>query len=216
MDGKTLHHKALADPSRARLLERLRSSELPRSVDELAQDLGLHPNTVRAHLLVLEKAELVVSSSEHAGRPGRPRRLFAAVPEEADGEHALLAAALASSLESLPNGGEAAAAAGRSWGGVLVERLEPGRTPDEAVCIERVATLLRRRGFGPQRDGAGIVMRRCPFRELSDRYPRVICSFHAGLIDGALAELGAPIVLEGLEPQVSSNTCLARFVPGVG
>ena len=185
-------------------------------MDELAQDLGLHPNTVRAHLLVLERAELVVSSSEHAGRPGRPRRLFAAVPEEAEGEHALLASALASSLESLPNGGEVATAAGRSWGAVLVERLEPGRTPDEAVCVERVVTLLRRRGFAPERDPAGILMRRCPFRELAERHPRVICSFHAGLVDGALAELDAPIALERLESRVSPNTCLARFAPRAG
>jgi len=180
-------------------------------VDELAQHLGLHPNTVRAHLLVLEKSDLVVSSSEHAGRPGRPRRLFAAVPEEAELEHALLASALASSLERLPDGGEAATTAGRSWGGALVERLEPGRTPDEAGCVERVATLLRRRGFAPEHDAAGIVMRRCPFRELAERYPGVICSFHAGLIDGALAELDAPIGLEGLEPWTSQTTCFARL-----
>jgi predicted ArsR family transcriptional regulator len=211
VDGKTLHHRALADPSRARLLESLRSSEQPRSVDELAADLGLHPNTVRAHLLVLEESELVVSSSEHAGRPGRPRRLFAAVPEEAEVEHALLASALASSLEPLPNGADVAESAGRSWGGVLVERLEPGRVPDESVCVERVATLLRRRGFAPEQDAAGLVMRRCPFRDLAERYPRVICSFHAGLIDGALAELDAPVSLEDLEPWVSPTTCMARF-----
>jgi predicted ArsR family transcriptional regulator len=211
VDGKTLHHRALADPSRVRLLECLRSSEESRSVDELAADLGLHPNTIRAHLLVLEESELVVSSSEHVGRPGRPRRLFAAVPEEAELEHALLASALASSLEPLPDGAEVAASAGRSWGGVLVERLEPGRVPDEASCVERVSTLLRRRGFAPEPTPSGLVMRRCPFRELAERYPRVICSFHAGLIDGALSELDAPVALEGLEPWATPTTCVARL-----
>ena len=38
----------------------------------------------------------------------------------------------------------------------------------------------------PSRRRPALVMRRCPFRELAERYPRVICSFHAGLIDGAL------------------------------
>jgi predicted ArsR family transcriptional regulator len=211
VDGKTLHHRALADPSRARLLERLRASERPRSVDELAADLGLHPNTVRAHLALLEETELVISSSEHDGRPGRPRRLFAAVPEEAEMEHSLLASALASALEPLPNGGEVAAAAGRSWGGVLIERLEPGRVPDEAACVERVTTMLRRRGFAPERAPSELVMRRCPFRDLAERYPRVICSFHAGLIDGALSELDAPVTLEGLEPWASPTSCVARL-----
>ena len=58
---------------------------------------------------------------------------------------------LASSLEPLPDGADIAATAGRSFGRVLVERLEPGRTPDEAVCVERIASLLRRRGFAPRR-----------------------------------------------------------------
>ena len=213
MDGKIIQHRALADPSRVRLLEHLRASERSRSADELAADLGLHPNTVRAHLLVLEDAELVVSVSERGGRPGRPRKLFAAVPGEAAEEHALLAAALASSLEPLPDGAEIAEAAGRSWGRVLVERLEPGRRPDEEACVERIALLLRRRGFAPERAPGLLVMHRCPFRELAERYPQVVCALHGGLIDGALEELDAPVVLESLEPWVSPSTCVAHLAP---
>jgi predicted ArsR family transcriptional regulator len=134
-----------------------------------------------------------------------------AVPEEAEAEHALLASALASSLEPLPDGMQIASSAGRSWGRVLVERLEPGRAPDEAACVDRVTGLLRRRGFAPERNEAGIVMHRCPFRELAERYPRVICSFHEGLIDGALEELGAPIRLDGLQPWVTPSSCVARL-----
>ena len=213
VDGKTLHHKALADPSRVRLLERLRASEQPLSADELAADLGLHANTIRAHLLVLEDAELVVSAPEHGTRPGRPRRLFVAVPEEAESEHALLAAALASSLEPLPDGVAIATSAGLSWGRVLVERLEPGRTPDAGACVERIGTLLRRRGFAPETSEEGIFMHRCPFRDLAERYPKAVCSFHAGLIDGALDELDAPVGLESLEPWASPSTCIARLAP---
>ena len=216
MDGKIIQHRALADPSRVRLLEHLRASEQSRSADELAADLGLHPNTVRAHLLVLQEAELVVPALEHNGRPGRPRRLFAAVPEEAQEEHALLAAALASSLEPLPDGVEIAEAAGHSWGRVLVERLEPGRVADEAACVERIALLLRRRGFAPERTSAGLVMHRCPFRELAERYPRVVCSLHAGLIEGALDELEAPVALASLEPWASPSTCVAHLAPRDG
>ena len=213
VNGKTRHHRALADPTRARLLDDLRAGEAPQSVDMLAGRLGLHPNTVRAHLAVLEEAELVVSASARGGRPGRPRRLFSAVPEEAEEEHALLASALASSLEPLPDGVEIAMAAGRSWGSVLVERLEPGRTPEEGICVDRVAALLRRRGFAPERGESELVMHRCPFRELAARYPRVVCSFHAGLIDGALAEIDAPVALDVLEPWTSPTTCVARLVP---
>jgi predicted ArsR family transcriptional regulator len=209
MDGETRRHRALADASRARLLDLLRASELPRSADELAAVVGLHPNTVRAHLAVLEEAGFVVATREERTRPGRPRRLFAALPEDAEREHELLAAALASSLEPLPDGAELAAASGRSWGRVLVERLEPGREPTAPACLQRVSSLLQRRGFAPQVAGEEIMMRRCPFRELAERYPRVVCSLHAGIIDGALAELDAPVEVERLEPWVTPSVCVA-------
>ena len=213
VNGKTLQHRALADPSRVRLLECLRASEQPRSVEELAAEVGLHPNTIRAHLALLEEADLVVARSEHGGRPGRPRRLFVAVPEEAEEEHALLASALASSLEPLPDGVEIATSAGRSWGSVLIERLEPGRPVDDDACVERVASLLRRRGFAPEREESELVMHRCPFRELAEHYPRVVCGFHSGLIDGALEELDAPVRLTELEPWVTPTSCVARLGP---
>jgi predicted ArsR family transcriptional regulator len=215
MDGRTLQHRALSDPSRARLLERLRDVEAPQPVDALAAHLDLHPNTVRAHLDLLEDAGLVVATVERRSRPGRPRRLFAAVPEEAEQEHALLAAALASALEPLPDGAEIAASAGRSWGRVLVERLEPGREPGEQACVDRIATLLRRRGFAPAAAPGRLVMHRCPFRELAERYPGVVCALHAGLIDGALEELRAPVRLDGLDAWETPTTCVARFASGV-
>ena len=87
VNGKTLHHRALADPSRVRVLECLRASEGALSVARLAAEVGLHQNTIRAHLAVLEDASLVVVRSENGGRPGRPRLLFTAVPDEAEAEH---------------------------------------------------------------------------------------------------------------------------------
>lgn len=209
MDGETRRHRALADASRARLLDVLRASERPLSADELATELALHPNTVRAHLDVLEQAGLVAASQEERTRPGRPRRLFAAVPEEHEHEHELLAAALASSLEPLPDGDALAEASGKSWGRVLVQRLEPGRERTASACLQRVTSLLQRRGFAPETAGDEIVMRRCPFRGLAERYPRVVCSLHAGIIDGALAELEAPLEVERLEPWVTPTMCVA-------
>ena len=181
------------------------------AVAELAPALGLHPNTIRSHLQLLEEAELVISAPEHTGGRGRPSIVFSAVPAGSEQEHALLAASLASALEPLPDGIEIATAAGRSWGRVMIERLEPGREPDDAACIERVAGLLRRRGFAPEATGTELVMHRCPFRELAERYPRVVCSFHAGLIDGALGELGSDVRLESLEAWVTPSTCVARL-----
>jgi len=211
MVGRIVRYRALADPTWERLLDLLRAADRPLAVAELAPTLGLHPNTVRSHLQLLEEAELVISAPERTGGRGRPSIVFSAVPAEAEQEHALLAASLASALEPLPDGTEIAEAAGRSWGRVMIERLEPGREPDDEACIERVASLLRRRGFAPEATETELVMHRCPFRELAERYPRVVCSFHAGLIDGALGELGSGVALESLEAWVTPSTCVARL-----
>ena len=211
MAGRTARHRALADPTRERLLDLLRASDSPLPVAALAAPLRLHPNTVRSHLQLLEAAELVVSAPDRAGGRGRPSIVFSAVPAEAEQEHALLAASLASALEPLPDGVEIAETAGRSWGGVMIERLEPGRDPDDEACVERVASLLRRRGFAPEVAERELVMHRCPFRGLAELYPRVICSFHAGLIDGALEELGSGVGLDSLEAWVTPSTCVATF-----
>lgn len=211
MAGRTAQHRALADPSRERILDLLRAADGPLSVAEFAPLLGLHPNTVRSHLQLLGEAELVVSAAERTGGRGRPAILFSAVSAEAEQEHALLAASLASALEPLPDGVAIAEAAGRSRGRAMIERLEPGREPDDDVCVERVASLLRRCGFSPEVFADGLVMHRCPFRELAERYPKAVCSLHAGLIDGALGELGSSVALERLEPWVSPSTCVAHL-----
>lgn len=203
-------HRALGDPTRARLVERLRRSERPLDASELAGELGLHPNTVRAHLEVLEDVGLVHSEPEHRERPGRPRRLFVAVRDQAEEEHGILAAALAGALEPIAEGVELAEAAGRGWGRRLASA-EGNSARQEPDPLRRVVGLLGARGFEPEECDDGIVMHRCPFRGLAEQHPRVVCGFHAGLIDGALAELDAPVELAVLHPWDAQDRCVAHL-----
>jgi len=66
-------HDVLAQPTRARLFTLLDELKRPASTDELAEQLGLHPNGVRVHLERLHDAELVVRTRSRRPR-GRPRR----------------------------------------------------------------------------------------------------------------------------------------------
>jgi predicted ArsR family transcriptional regulator len=207
---ETIVHRALGDPSRTRLLELLREAAEPLSTDELAERTGLHANTVRGHLDVLEEANLVISTRETRDRPGRPRRLFGAVAER-QREHELLAGALAASLDDVPDGPARAYESGRTWGKYLVERLAPGEPRDDAACIERVTRLLAERGFAPEVRGRTICMRSCPFAELAARHTRVVCALHHGLLDGALEELEAPVRVGRLTPWVEPSLCEAEL-----
>ena len=125
----TRTHRVLAGASRVRVLEFLRAAwPEPVAAAELAERMGLHPNTVRLHLDQLIGAGLAERRTEHRSGPGRPRLLFAARPhgtasrEESAGGgdvegYKTLAGILAGQLARPGAGGPSGAVdAGRAWG----------------------------------------------------------------------------------------------------
>lgn len=214
MDRGTLVHRALAEPTRATLYQLLQAGACPLDASELAHGLGVHPNTVRSHLQVLEEAGLVVSVLEKRDRPGRPRRLFDAVRETSEEDHQLLAAALAGILEPLADGTTLAREAGREAGRKLVEANRPDG--NGAPPVSRVIALLDARGFGAAEEEGAIAMRRCPYGDVAGDHPDIVCGFHAGLVDGALEAAGADVRLGSLEPWAREGACLARLCEPAG
>lgn len=209
----TTRHKALADPSRAQILETLAGAGEPLDAVELAGRVGLHPNTVRWHLGVLAEAGLVTSSPEPRTRPGRPRIVFTTAEEAPGGrqDYRLLASVLASSLSGSPEGTVAAERAGSAWGRYLVERPLPLARMSADQAADHVVRLLAEHGFEPERQNGDILMRRCPFHDLAEQHGDVVCSVHLGLVRGALAEIGAPVTVTRLEPFVEPRLCRARL-----
>ena len=206
-------HRALADPSRARILRTLAEAGGPLDAHELAACVGLHPNTVRWHLGVLADAGFVSSSTEPRTRPGRPRVVFTATEEEAEGreDYRLLAAILAGSLSGTDTGAAVAEEAGEAWGRFLVERPQPFARLSAGDAADQVVRLLDEHGFEPERENGDVIMRRCPFRDLAEQHGDIVCSVHLGLIRGALDEIGAPVTATRLEPFVEPGLCRARL-----
>lgn len=213
-------HRALADPSRARLLAEL-ADEGPLGTQELARRTGLHVNTVRAHLGGLEDAGLVVSETGPARGRGRPPLVYRAVEDEpALGRRYRLLAEMLTVLVARV-GKEATGQLveiGEAWGHHLVESPPPFSTLSDAEALERVLELLDEIGFEPELEVKArrrrIAMRPCPFLELARDYQEVVCPLHLGLIRGALAELGAKTTASRLEPFVEPNLCLAHLARG--
>lgn len=206
-------HRALAEPSRARILETLAAAEEPLDASELGEHVGLHPNTVRWHLGVLADAGFVTSSPEPPTRPGRPRVVFTSAEAPAEGreDYRLLAAILAGSLSGTETGAAAAEQAGAAWGRFLVERPQPFTRLTAGDAADEVVRLLDEHGFEPERENGNVLMHRCPFRDLAEQHGDVVCSVHLGLIRGALAEIGAPVTATRLEPFVEPSLCRARL-----
>jgi predicted ArsR family transcriptional regulator len=206
-------HRALADPSRARIVDELQGEHDALDAQELSRRLGLHANTVRWHLGVLGDAGVVSAERAPRSTPGRPRTVYRLSPEATAAdrdEFRLLASVLTTALASDPGAVAKAERAGRQWGRYLAPRRPPSSPLSDEEAVEEVVRLLDEQGFAPERVNGNIRLRRCPFLELAEQHPQVVCSVHRGLIAGALDELGTGLESE-LTPFVEPTVCVARL-----
>jgi predicted ArsR family transcriptional regulator len=197
------------DDHRQRILSELRGAPAGLDVRELAGRLGIHPNTVRWHLGAL--ADSVSSEAVPNGARGRPRivyRLRADAIEATPDEYRLLATILSGALAAEADGSEVAERTGRAWGRYLVGRPAPNERVD---AVERVAALLGEQGFAPETGPGEIRMRRCPFHDLAETQPEIVCAVHKGLIEGALQELGSDLAVDELDVFVEPDLCVTRL-----
>ena len=215
-DRQALLHRALADPSRVKILDALEQAGEGRDASELALAVGLHVNTVRSHLRQLESAGLVRPRRDAQGKPGRPHIVFDATsrsgggPSELD-PYRLLANVLAESVASEGKGPDdltesAAYAAGR-------ELAVDGEA--EAGSLGYVTRFLARLGFEPllrtpRGAPAEIVMRACPFEDMDPHALDIACSVHRGLIRGALGRADGD-ASTAVELQPEPGSCVARL-----
>src|SRR4051795_10581730 len=117
---------AVADPVRLRIVRHLAEGGSA-TLAELADVAGVHLNTIRAHVIALEEAEVLQSAQKAATGPGRPAAEYRLV----DGwglsstDFLELAGLLAAALVRNAPDAEALRATGADWGRYLVGR--PGQ-----------------------------------------------------------------------------------------
>jgi predicted ArsR family transcriptional regulator len=215
MSEQAALRRALADERRVSIVDELRSNPRGLDVRELADRMELHENTVRWHLGVLDDAGLIDAEPAANGRPGRPRMLYRLRPGSAAAshgdEHRLLATILTGAVAALSNGEERAREAGKAWGRFLVRSPSPLDRVGEDEALGEVARLLDEEGFAAEPKGSEIHMHRCPFHDLAESNPEIICGVHLGLMAGALEELGSDLEVEGLDVFVRPDLCVARL-----
>jgi predicted ArsR family transcriptional regulator len=195
--------KALADDTRFAVYRELATSTAALSAQDLADRLGVHANTVRLHLERLREVGLVDAEAVHRGTVGRPQHLyFLAAGAPGLGfdppAHALLAGLLAALAERVGADPRDAADTGRSWGVAAAERTRA------ASCLHALEAELNRLGFepavgagdGPSEGDARIEFLHCPFRELAEAYPELVCNLHRGLCEGIVDHVGGGRVAE--------------------
>jgi predicted ArsR family transcriptional regulator len=195
---------ALAQPTRARLFELLTDLRRPAGTNELARQLGLHPNGVRAHLERLEAAGLVERARERVPHVrGRPRDTWSISADAEPGGAAPTAYAdlgrwLVRTMSSSGLRVRDVEAAGRQIG----RELAPRSGAESAE--EQVHGVLVAMGFKPRRrlDGSALTycLENCPYRVAVRERQAVVCGLHRGMTRGLL-------------DAVAPKTRLAAFVP---
>lgn len=201
------------------VLRVLTEATAPMTIAAIAEELHIHPNTVRLHLDVLVPQGRVEHVVPDHRRPGRPPLLFRAVPRmdpTGPRHYRLLAEILTASIAAGPDPGARAAEAGRVWGRQLAPSFGAHRA-GKGKPIERLVELLQDLGFAPERRRARgrsqIGLRHCPFLELAEPQGQVVCPVHLGLMQGAMETWGAEVTVERLEAFVEPDLCLAHLGP---
>jgi len=220
--------KALGDDTRFAIYKELGRSPAPLSATDLAERLALHPNTVRPHLDRMREAGLVEVEPMHRGTVGRPQLRYSLAPG-APGlgldppAHTLLAGLLAALTEQLGGDGLDAANLGRRWGAEARGRRQSGRG-----CLAALVAELDRLGFDPvetELGGGNRESRRvrvdflhCPFRELAEAYPELVCHLHRGIVDGLIGKggrAGQPAgIVEDFRTLIDRDPCNVTMTVG--
>jgi len=180
--------KPLLDTTRGRIVTRLQRSEL--TADDLATQLGLTANAVRAHLTAMERDGIVRRVGTRAGTT-RPAHLFELTPEV---EQLLSRAYVPLLLQmvdvfvhALP--ARQVNALVRRVGGGLAATLSGGRKPSGSLeaRVRQVSTLLNEQ-LGAlthvERNG-GYVIRGagCPLSAVTGKYPGVCLAMESAITE---------------------------------
>jgi predicted ArsR family transcriptional regulator len=185
---------------------------------EVVDATGLHPSTVRQHLDQLTDSGLLIRHRRGDGTPGRPAWRYRAAPgAEAvtgtglDSAYRSLAAALVAHLARDAEDPHAAGVrAGRDWGRALAAPL--GRT----APVDGLLRVLDDLGFSPrvtrrpEPGSAEVHLTTCPFLELAQASPDVVCGVHLGVIGGTLGALGAGTADTDLQPFAAPGACVVH------
>ncbi len=209
---------AALSKQRARILDLLRDQPEPLTQAAVVTATGLHPNTVREHLVALVRGGWVRRfTAEPEGR-GRPAWLYELTEEPGANEYAGLATRLAgvlSRVEADPQ--RAAASAGREWGRQLIQdraQASPPCTPAQARAL--VVEMMGDLRFDPVTDPADeatVRLTRCPLLEAAHQYPDVVCGVHLGIVRGALEEFDVSDDGSDLRPFAEPGACLLTIPP---
>ncbi len=194
--------KALGDNTRYAIYLELARSPVPLATSDIADSLGLHVNTVRPHLERMRDVGLLEVSTGGRGSVGRPQHRYSLAPDAPSlglepPTFPILARML---LRAAANAGvtpDDTSEAGREQG-----RADAAGWAVGSPCLAALEAELAALGFDPavvvddEGAAATVAFTHCPFRDLAEAHPNLVCNLHRGLVEGFVEEVGGASVVE--------------------
>jgi predicted ArsR family transcriptional regulator len=198
--------EAIADPIRLRMVRHI-DEHGPASLTELAEAAEVHVNTVRPHLVSLERDGVIVGRQRAPSGPGRRVIEYALAQPLAltAGEFVGIAELLASALGRARLGREQLRRIGSDWGRYLSGR------PTQRDPKEHVPSILSRFGYRVRTDRNELRMDRCLCPLVAPDSPLTMCSLMDGVVDGALAAAGSDLRVDRAEHDPEARSCRLRL-----
>jgi predicted ArsR family transcriptional regulator len=202
--------RVLGDNTRYAIYLELARSPRPLVTAEIADTLGLHPNTVRPHLERMREVGLLDVTTDARGEVGRPQHRYSLAADAPSlglepPTMPVLARMVLAMAERLGASPADAVAVGENEG-----RARAARYDDAPSALEALVADLDRLGFDPivtedgDEDGgddpdsvtAVVAFANCPFADLARAHPDLVCNLHRGLVAGFVAHMGDAEVAE--------------------
>lgn len=200
--------KALGDNTRYAIYLELARSPRPLATADIADALQLHANTVRPHLERMRDAGLLAVEVGGRGDVGRPQHRYSVAADAPSlglepPSIPVLARMVLSMAKRLQASVADAEAVGADEGR---DRARP--YANAPSTLEALVSDLDRLGFDPfvtdapnrpsgtagdelDDDAEAVVaFAHCPFAELAQEHPELVCGLHRGLVAGFVAQMG--------------------------
>ena len=196
--------KAVCGPissfSRVQILH-LVQTRADRTIGEICESTGLHPNTVREHLQRLIEGGYVIAATEHRTTRGRPRTLYSAAT-----------GAPGASSPVAHDKVVAAARRGDLMRSVMPQR-DPGLGKNATYQLDALIEHLEESGFEPVIDEGALTvdLTPCPHAAGRPEDRPVLCQVHLGLMQGGLAEAGGPLATDCVQASEHPEECTVQL-----
>lgn len=196
------------------------------TINQIADEMNLHPNSVREIIDALVEHGVVAKRRAQISGRGRPAWLYeVVVPESYATFHNnisdLMIATAKTLIKESHDPAQRARSLGKTWAHEILQRVDTDEldftdTSPKAIAYatNRIRLFLSSQGFNAYHgdDDTNIQLRACPFLTSDSRTQALICSMHGAMLAELIRVLSHGNLRTNLSPFYCGDCCLVSVL----